>query len=91
MQVNGAICPLGPGGPCPASQGSTALPPSSCFLPDGNSLPILLLLLSPVQHRHMSAQRQPEGLGKVDLTMGAALLQTLHMARGFRLLRTGPS
>lgn len=50
--------------------------PSSCFLPDGNSLPILLELL-PLQHKHMSAQRQPEGLGRVDLTMGAALLQTL--------------
>lgn len=31
--------------------------PSSCFLPDGNSLPIFLLLLPPLQHKHVSPQR----------------------------------
>lgn len=31
--------------------------PSSCFLPDGNSLPVFLLLLPPLQQKHVSPQR----------------------------------
>lgn len=95
VQVGGAGCPPGPGRLSPALYVREMLSflPSSCFLPDGNSLPNFLLLRLP-----LAAQTRPyrdsqrAGQGRLDhggcIAAAPWLLQ--HVSRGGRELRTGP-
>lgn len=96
-----AVCAVGPRECCclPAQRWQAQGPalhvrealsflPSSCFLPDRNELPIFSPSLPPLQHKHVSPQRQPERLEKAGWTMGASLLETLapvaSRAEGFQ-------
>lgn len=63
VQAGGAGCPPGPVrlSPAPHVREMLSFLPSSCFLPDGNSLPNFSLLVPPPARQ---TQREPEGWDK---------------------------
>lgn len=96
VQGSGAGCPPGPVRPSPASYVREMLRflPSSCFLPDGNSLPNFLLLLPPLGAQTHAPTETARGVGQGKLghrsCIAAAPRLLQHMARGGRELWTGP-
>lgn len=96
MQVGVAGCLLGPGRLSPALYVREMLCflPSSCFLPDGNSLPNFLLLLPPLAAQSHVPTEIARGARQGRLDHGGCIAAApwllWHMSRGGRELRTGP-